>query len=413
MVDLNIRKWKQLCYVQSFFGLETFTAPILVLFYTRYAGFTFADYSSLMSLICIFLWIFEIPTGAFADRFGRKLSLIVGNCIYLSAMICLLCFKNEISVFLLAFLFALGGSLGSGPFYSLMYQAFAAYGQQATYHTIVARGTSVALFGAAIAAAVGGALAEYALSLPMLVDIAILALVTLFLLWRLPGIVPLFDSGDGKKLLTERFSQILKSGLNEVVSSKTMMIIIFLSAIIFACLRSGFNLYQPMLSNNGVPAYEIGLLFAAFLMFSSGVAYLFSYASKKLIMSKSPVLFSACLIIISAVFAYLPGVLWIAIAILCHQIVRGVSPSYFSLLLNREITHTSQSRTTVLSVASLISAIFSALFMYVIGAVAEGIGFSQAFTWLSIASALLLIVGFVFLKVESGELPASISSVRD
>lgn len=412
MADLNIKNWKQLCYVQSFFALEIFTAPILVLFYTRYAGFSFADYSSLMSLICVFLWVFEIPTGTFADRFGRKLSLVIGNCIYLSALICLLCFKSEISVFVLALLFALGGSLGSGPFHSLMYQAFAAHGQQAIYHTIVARGTSVALFGAAVAAA-GGALAEYALSLPMIVDIGILALVTLFLLWKLPGIVPALESEAGKILPIERFSQIFKAGLNEVVASKTMMIIIFLSAIIFACLRSGFNLYQPMLSNNGVPAYEIGLLFAAFLVFSSGVAYVFSHAPKKIIMSKVPVLFSALLIVLSAAFAYFDGMLGVALAIICHQIVRGMSPSYFSLLINRDITHTSQSRTTVLSVASLMSAIFAAVFMYVIGVVAEDIGFAQAFIWLSIVSAGLLGCGFIFLEVENEELPVNISSVRD
>lgn len=411
--NFNLKKWRRLCYVQAFFGVETFTAPILVLFYTRYAGFTFTSYSLLMSLIGIFLWFFEVPTGAFADRFGRKLSLIIGNCIYLVALAFLLCFKSEASIFLLAGLFALGGSLSSGPFQSMMYQSFAAAEQEATYHTIVARGTSVSLFGAAIAAALGGVLAEYSISLPMVIDMIALAIVTLFLALNLPNVAPITHTENLEEHHIKSFYAILVAGIKQTFASRALMITILLSAVSFACLRAGFNFYQPMLSEHNVPLYEIGLLFSVFLLLSSGVAYLFSHSKKIFITSKVPILLMACLISISAISAYLTYITTIVIAIICHQIVRGMSPSYFSYSINREIHQTTKSRTTILSVASLMSAIFASAMMYGAGVIAENIGFSQAFVLLSAVSAILLIIGFIFLGTKNEVLETQVSTIRD
>ncbi|MBU9559030.1 MFS transporter, partial [Burkholderia multivorans] len=109
----ELKRWRLLCYLQACLALEAFSAPVLVFFYTSYAGFTFAEYSSIISLIFVFLWVLEIPTGAFADRYGRKLALVTGNVVYFFAMYCLLRYGHQVAPWQIAFLFACGGGSSS------------------------------------------------------------------------------------------------------------------------------------------------------------------------------------------------------------------------------------------------------------------------------------------------------------
>ena len=55
-----------------------FEIPIIVLFWQQ-NGLSLTDIMILQSLFSIFLIIFEIPTGYFADVFGRKKALLIAG----------------------------------------------------------------------------------------------------------------------------------------------------------------------------------------------------------------------------------------------------------------------------------------------------------------------------------------------
>jgi hypothetical protein len=59
------------------------------------------------------------------------------------------------------------------------------------------------------------------------------------------------------------------------------------------------------------------------------------------------------------------------------------------------------------------SAIFASAMMYGAGVIAENIGFSQAFVLLSAVSAILLIIGFIFLGTKNEVLETQVSTIRD
>lgn len=119
MSNITLKRWRTLCYIQAVLSLEAFLAPVLIMFYTSYAGFTFEQYSAIIALIFVFLWMLEIPAGALADKYGRKRALIAGNGVYLSAMICLVMQSHSVPGWLIALLFAFGGSLSSSTFQSM------------------------------------------------------------------------------------------------------------------------------------------------------------------------------------------------------------------------------------------------------------------------------------------------------
>ncbi|WP_175919546.1 MFS transporter [Burkholderia pyrrocinia] len=384
----ELTHWRRLCYLQACLALEAFSAPVLVLFYTSYAGFTFAEYSFVISLIFVFLWALEIPTGAFADRYGRKRALVAGNVVYLAAMFCLIQYGRALSPWVIAFLFACGGALSNGAFQSMMFDAYASRGREADFHTVNARATSLSLLCGGAASVMGGWLASRSLALPMYVDMGILLMSTLsFVAWlrepirehpsRRPGIV-----------------DIAKDGAAVCISCRPLLIAILIGAVTFACLRAGFNFYQPLLQAGGADVEKIGWIFAAMYAFSAVTAYAFSHIRQSVLVSRAP---STAVILMFTTAAFLIAVpdtsislAWALLAIACHQIVRGMYPSYTAYLINRSLPAGAVNRTTILSAASLVRAVCTALFVWMSGVAAERMGFAGAFIALSAFAAILV-----------------------
>ncbi|MGC2949006.1 MFS transporter [Burkholderia ambifaria] len=384
----ELKRWRHLCYLQAGLALEAFSAPVLVFFYTSYAGFTFAQYSSIISLIFVFLWMLEIPTGAFADRYGRKLALVTGNVVYFAAMFCLVHYGHQASPWLLALLFACGGALSNGAFQAMMFEAFAAHGRDADFHTVNARATSLSLVCGGAASVIGGWLASRSLAFPMYLDMGILAALTLsFALWLR---VPAHEHRSRRPGLVE----IARDGIAASLSSRSLLVTILAAAITFACLRAGFNFYQPLLQESGADVETIGWLFAAMYGFSSAVAYAFSHIRKSALLSRVPSMIqilmfatAACVVAVPNAFASLG---WVLLSIACHQAVRGMYPSYTAYLINRCLPAGAINRTTILSAASLVRAMCAAVFVWGSGMIAQRIGFANAFVALSACAAVLI-----------------------
>jgi MFS family permease len=407
MTGKNLRKWRSLCYLQAALSLEAFSAPILIIFYTAYAGFTFAQYSSIISLIFVFLWVLEVPTGAFADRYGRKMALIAGNLVYLAAMICLVGLGHSAPWWLIALLFACGGSLSSGAFQSMMFDSYASEGRDADFHTVNARATSISLFSSGVASIVGGWLAARSLALPMYADIGVLAVLTLAF------IAVLREPQSTRDARGLTLKAIIRTGVVGSLTNRALLTAILVAALVFACLRAGFNFYQPLLQASGASVETMGWLFAAFYGFSSLVAYAFSHIPKSALLSKLPGIAFIVLFAISAATLAFPmassSIGLVLLAIACHQIGRGIYPSYSTYLINRNIPPGNLNRTTILSAASLVRAVLSASLIWCTGQVADSAGFSASFVFLSGVTASLIIVTLFFgiLKNESELTPVA------
>jgi MFS family permease len=352
--------WKRLCYFQSLFGLETFVAPVLVIFYIGYAGFSFSQYAMLMAYIFFLSWFFQIPTGAIADRYGKKACLLIGNVIYIFGMVSLVAFKVKTPILVTAFLFSFGSALSTGAFQAMMYSAYAAHGRESEFNSVNARGNSLALLGGAIGAASGGVLASYSLALPMVTDIVILFFTTIVMTFTLRNT----DNSPQNKPASLQTIAIV--AISAAFRSKKLFFSILVAAAAFAGVRTGFNLYQPLLAASGVSLDELGIIFAGFSLFSATVAYAYSKVRHDVSVGSFALLLICTVFIASAIVAdKFPSTAGIIAAIACHQIVRAIYPSLSAYMINVNITAgSSASRTTILSLAALVRSLTAALFSY-------------------------------------------------
>src|SRR5438067_872584 len=99
--------------------------PIWVLYLQRQRGLTLGQVAALDAPFWLVNVLAQIPTGAFADRFGRKLSLLVG-CLVLAAAYLAFGLASSFPVLLFSYLlWAVGLSFQSGADLAMLYDNLA------------------------------------------------------------------------------------------------------------------------------------------------------------------------------------------------------------------------------------------------------------------------------------------------
>jgi MFS family permease len=120
----------------------------------------------LMVVLCEIIYavsivIFEIPTGVFADKFGRKTLLVIGAVLSVFEFIILL-FAYEFWTFaLVVFLTGISSACTSGAWNALLYDSLLADKKQESFEKIVGRMNSLDFIAALLAALSGSVLAKY------------------------------------------------------------------------------------------------------------------------------------------------------------------------------------------------------------------------------------------------------------
>ena len=122
----NIRK----IYTFHFLVSLHFIGGVLIPFFSDWGGISFTQIMLLQSWYAFWIFALEIPTGAIADHFGRKTSLVLGA---LSTILAVLVFSTfpAFAFFLLGeFLWALGDALMSGADEALVYDSLKNVGHE-------------------------------------------------------------------------------------------------------------------------------------------------------------------------------------------------------------------------------------------------------------------------------------------
>ncbi|MFJ5762046.1 MFS transporter [Neobacillus sp. NPDC093182] len=120
----------------------------------------------LMVVLCEIIYatsvvIFEIPTGVFADKFGRKTLLVFGAVLSVFEFIILL-FANHFWTFaLVVFLAGISSACTSGAWNALLYDSLLTVKKQSSFEKIVGRMNSLDFIASLLAALSGSILAKY------------------------------------------------------------------------------------------------------------------------------------------------------------------------------------------------------------------------------------------------------------
>ena len=375
--------WK--FYLFNILSAMAFFVPVIVLFWQE-NGLNMSQIMILQSLFSLTVVFLEVPSGYFADIFGRKKTLILAS-LFMTIGIFTYSLGYNFYQFLVAeILWAFGISFISGTDSAFIYDTLKELKQEELYKKVIGNAVFCNLLAVSVASIAGGFIGKinfrwtfYAM-LPFLILLILLS----------------FSLKEPKryKLIFKKnyLFELMKILQNALIKNEKIRWLIIYSAII-----AGFNnavlwLYQPYFNLTGLDIFYFGFVFAAFNVIaaiSSKYAHRieeklgqkYSLVLLIILVSGSYLLMSHFIYLFSFSFAFI------------QQFVRGFSRPVITDYINKLIS--SEVRATILSAQNLVGRLFYAAIIPIIGWIVDVYTLVQALFVLGVTS---LIAGIIILS---------------
>jgi MFS family permease len=367
------------------FGL--FHIAIMVLFYQE-RGLSFSQIMILQSFYYFAKVLSEVPTGALADRFGRKKSLVIGSFCHSFAYLLIFLSRSFLLFNLGEIIAGISMSFAYGADSALAYDSLKDLGREKEYQKVEGNGHSMRLLAFAIFAPMGGLLATVNLALPYLASSVVIFLSGLLALTFVePGRERSMFQGSMPKVRKKYYHEIRRS-LDLMLRERKILWLVLFFSLVFLATRLGFWTYQPYMKKVGVPLSVFGVVFACFHFFAA----LFSkYADKieKTLKENLTLLIMPSLVIVSFVLMSRFLFLWSIGFILLQQISMATHEPILKNYLNR---HTSSDiRATMLSVQHMAGNLAFAVTAPFLGSFVDKSGLENALLIFAIVIIVFLI----------------------
>ncbi len=405
----NIR----LTYLFSFLGGLMFFIPIYAL-YLQQELFTVFNVTLIIALQSIATLIFEVPSGAVADLFGRKNTLIFSRFLAVIALIFLAVGNNLIFFVIYAILNALAMSLVSGTDTALIFDSIkgidkttkktamalseAALGKKEAplmmeglqkkphFKKVMAIKNSMWPIGASISSLVGGFLAITSLRLPIFATIIPFSL-AFFLAFFLKE--PKYKKETHKNIFSHMFSST-----KIVLKKKQVLLLTLLGFLFYSFIETPHQLNAIFFEFKAIPLNYYGFIFAGMFLLSFFGA-LSSYWVSNKIGNKNTIIISALMPPFLLFGSTLVFGVWAGIFIIISALFWGIRWPVMMHLLNLEIE--SKHRATIISIGNLLKKFGLAIFAPIFGYFVDLWNINTAF---KISAGLSLITFFLVFFIK-------------
>jgi len=367
-----------------------FISPVAVFFYKE-RGLDFLQVLVLESVLAFFIFLFEVPTGLFADKFGRKKSIIVGIAIFFVETV-IMFFARGFMAF--AVIFALTGiavTFMTGSVEALIYDALKRENKPYLMKKVIGGCGSSSLMGKFVAPIVGSYIARELLP----VDFTVLIYLTLGAVSAAFIVSLTLKDSEEHEIMARKSSPLalLSSGIGLVRENKSLVRIIFLNIFTSPFLFTFMYLSQQNFKDSGVDVAFIGLVFAFSMLFSAA-AQKYAYRFEKLLGMKKAIFLATLLpgiLFISMAFISNPA--WLIISFVLVMVFDGLGDPLFSEYSNIHIPNVN--RATVISLASMLGCFYLMFARLIIGKLAS-LGLSYAFIFMG----TVIIGASIFLRLD-------------
>ena len=349
MNQLGTRKnslWRN--YAYAFWKDFAFFSAVLVPFFTQWGGISLVQVQLLQSWFSLWVFIFEIPTGAVADKIGRKHSIALGSLI-VSVAVLVYGSIPRYEIFLLAeLLFAMGYALVSGADEALIYDTLKAQGRENESAKILGRANSFHLLGILMAAPIGGIIAaRYGINAPVLAS-SIPFFIAALIGWSIPE--PKIHTGESA---SPRYWDIIRNGFSSLRTNSLLRALAVDSVLVASSAYFVIWFYQPLLTRIGIPLYYFGFVHALMVGSEILISSHFPIAEKILGSGKRYLQWSAllttCAFLLVAIY---PHIVTILVFIIIAGGVGITRATYITALAQKHIR--SSERATVLSSVAML-----------------------------------------------------------
>ncbi len=375
-------------YILAFASDLFFPIAVWLFFYSQYLDFK--EIALMTAIGGLAGMILEVPTGAFADMYGRKLSLVLSYFLFAISMVAVAFSTSFIAFACLAVVAALVNALYSGSMEALVYDSLKETGNEDQFDHVISRLEAITWVGLFVGSVIGGFLYTLNFRLPFLAQ-AVLTIIAAVAALKLKE--PKIDSVHYK---LSDFATKNIQGFKELFHSiKTTRI-----SLTFITIESGYAIAAAILGISqaqeyGIKPEMVGILFGIGYILSAAASYLYPQF-RKIAGMKILLILSVTALLSSFLFAQYVGIVVGSLLIIMRIASSTTFRNTRSIIMNRMFT--SQNRATAISTLTLLSSLPYTILAYFIGDYIDKTSPNQfAFTLGIILIFVLTIVQFLSL----------------
>jgi MFS family permease len=263
-------------YLYEIFQSLSFAfVPIFMLFMVN-RGLTYSEIGILIAIHYGLFFIFELPTGALADRFGRKNTLVIGLILKILALIL---FANAWSFWafvIVEAVLSLSRSMVVGSDSAFIYDHLLYHNQEGQFKAIKGKIRFFNNWSHTISGLIGAYIATFNLEAVFYFGMVMAAISTGYALSLEENIII-----KKEKQHQPGYIKHIWQSLIVVKKNKQLLWLIAYSAFLFFLLRASLaTLIQPLLIALEMPAYSFNLVDAV-LAFGAGTCSIFVHLTDK------------------------------------------------------------------------------------------------------------------------------------
>jgi MFS family permease len=321
------------------------------------------------------VFVFEVPSGYFADVLGRKLSLVLAAAFWIIGFSAYAMARSFVGFAMAELLLAFGMSLRSGTDAALVYDSLQETGAEGEFARYQGRVELASRVGTALASVAGGVLGAVLLELPVYLNIgtAVLMLVVAVSFVEPVRTRPPYESP----------LRGISRALGRCARDPDLLLPLLLGGVMMSVGIVGLWAYLLLLQKSGVSSVTTGVIFAVFQL-ASGLGAQRSLALERVLGARRLVLLFPLVGVGLVGLALWPTVPMCAVVMVANAFVWGVSGP---LLMSRVNERTSSDlRATIISIGSMSGRLLYAVVAPIVGlltdrgSVATGFAFLGAVT---------------------------------
>ncbi len=368
------------------------TMPIIALFYQE-NGMGMQEVLLLQGIYSVAMVSLEIPSGYFADLWGRKATMIIGA--VLGALgFAVYSLSSGFWYFLMAeIILGIGQSFISGSDSALLYDSLLAMKKEKSYLKLEGRVMSVGNFAETIATVIGGLLAEMSLRTPFVAQTFVACI-------AIPAAITLIEPPTQKLSDTSsKWKAILKVLSHTLLTNPSIRALILFTAFIGTGTLSMAWFVQPYLKEVHHLSYaQIGIALAV-LNLLVGVFTWVAYKIEAVLGKKKTLLL--ILLGISIPYILISQIThWAVLLIVSFfYMIRGIATPVLKDYINRQTN--SEVRATVLSIRNFAIRIIFAIIAPFLGWYSDLYTVSQAMLITGVIIFFFALISFVLLLNKS------------
>jgi len=373
----GIKRNIRLFHVYMFLNRLEMWEPIVVLLVLS-RGFSLTQYALLDSLWYLSTLVFEIPTGAVTDRYGKRISLLI-SALTQSASFLLLAFGRSFLLLALSnVLWGFASSFETGTSSAFIYDSLKQVNREGEYRRVMGRNTTLVFLASALGSIVAGLLGGIDLTIPIVITAAIPLLTSpLILLFREPEVA---DAPEPTYL------RHIRQSTRYVLGRRTVALLLLYAAIVGAFVWAMRDFYQPLLDSYGISVQAIGMLYLLFKLCCSAGAHFADPISKR-IGQAAIYLIPACLVVSASCMGWLTAP-WAVGFIFVIFFVEGFSYPVLDAMIGKRIP--SGKRATIISLGSVLSCLMSSALNPVLGYIGDAFSLRTVFWVLALGTLIAM-----------------------